>query len=117
MLVGLEGSRKHAFCKSVADQYISRTYVINHADNVSTQEEMILEDIKEYLGYDRFANRIIILERMDTFSYQCQKGLLTLIEHSLVSGTVAWILTVRETSKCEHALKSRSTLIRCPAVN
>jgi hypothetical protein len=26
MLIGLEGSRKHAFCTRVSEKYVSRTY-------------------------------------------------------------------------------------------
>jgi hypothetical protein len=116
MLVGLEGSRKHAFCASLAEKFVSRTYSIDHSNHVPTQEETILEDVKEYLGYDRFANRLVIVERVDTISHACQKGLLTLIEHSLASGSVAWVFTARETSKCEPALRSRCIPIRCQVV-
>jgi len=84
-------------------------------DLVESQDAM-LADIKDTVGVDHTASYVILIPRIDLWYTRFQKSLLTLIEHSLERGKVAWIMTARESSKCVAPLKSRCTPIRCESV-
>jgi hypothetical protein len=79
-------------------------------------QEALLADIKETVGVDHTASYVVMIPRIDLWYTRFQKSLLTLIEHSLERGKVAWIMTAREASKCVAPLKSRCSPIRCESI-
>lgn len=77
-------------------------------------QQQLVQMIKHAISFDSSQSFALLIPRIDLWHATHQKSILTMIEHSLMTSRILWMMTARETSKCLAPLKSRCIHIRCP---